>query len=1055
MAAAGSGGKKRVSNFKTTARSKRHKVGTSGTTPKSKSTSSSSSAKVDSLAPNKNGSAFPSDRKTRFEEKGRGKDGKDKKGKGPLRFIEIVGQKQSTRESKDDGQDDDDDADAGEGEEGSSQSEGNESEEDMGMLVDQDVDEQGGKFLVKLDKKGIATSRPAIKEAYRKQKPALQQAQQASAPTQTRLLDGIEIPEAGPTKSELKALRKKENRLKRLKGELPPLEEQDLDEEGVPRSGKEHPEGELIDDLEEDDLAFGSGDDDDDLSVMSELDEGTISTMSEMSDLDDEDDEGLWSEDDDDDDEDDSEEGDVTEWGGIADDGHVEVSASEDEDEDEDEDDEEDEEDASNVPEEKDYDSDEDNVDAIPLPRKRAKPTRPEDDLEAVWERRPKPPKPPKELPTKLPIVQNGKVIRSKETLEGARADEEEDEEEPEPRRSEPEYRSDPLGQRFGRPAVRQLLEIKDKKARIAKAREEIADLGREASGTGEGEGGLNLLKRLLSLTGPKFSSSSSARSAGERPILVDREIRVMAIISLLAVFVDVVPGYRIRALTAAEKEVKVSQMVARQREWEDGLVAVYKRFLEFCEAEVSAKDSPLSPVAIHCLCTLVREKPDFNYSVNIMDVIVKRLGRKGWDEGHQMCLEAVVHLFIHDTTTTASNSLHLVRLISRLVRARSFAVRPEVISTLLNLRLKDELGGGRVRASTEAVFREREGRKGVVKWNKEKSHKGRKGGKAKAAMDKKGSKKAREVRKERAKIDAEMREAEGEIDQQERERNQTETLKLLFALYFRIVKLDYRSPLLPAALEGLARFAHLINIDFFRDLLEVLKGIVKRGGILGAESVVTEEYEDDDEDGGDIEERTEATIRRNDMREKLLCIVTAFELLQGQGEALMIDLGDFVSALYALILPLSLSPTFEETPYLGRNSITTTNRITAKLAQTEADLLFRALAAIHLTPRSLPSPIRTLAFSKRLLSASLHWPAASQLRALTFLRSLLIREPKLEAMLETGDRRVDGKWKGAVDEPERAEPEGTCWWEAGLYRSHPDDKVRDEVKKLVNYQRE
>jgi nucleolar complex protein 3 len=52
----------------------------------------------------------------------------------------------------------------------------------------------------------------------------------------------------------------------------------------------------------------------------------------------------------------------------------------------------------------------------------------------------------------------------------------------------------------------------------------------------------LNLLKRLLSLTGPKFSSSSSARSAGERPIMIDREIRVMAMVSLLAVFVDIVP---------------------------------------------------------------------------------------------------------------------------------------------------------------------------------------------------------------------------------------------------------------------------------------------------------------------------------------------------------------------------------------------------------------------------------------------------------------------------------------------------------------------------------
>lgn len=52
----------------------------------------------------------------------------------------------------------------------------------------------------------------------------------------------------------------------------------------------------------------------------------------------------------------------------------------------------------------------------------------------------------------------------------------------------------------------------------------------------------LNLLKRLLSLTAPKFSSSSAAKSAGEKPILIDREIRIMAMISLLAVLVDIIP---------------------------------------------------------------------------------------------------------------------------------------------------------------------------------------------------------------------------------------------------------------------------------------------------------------------------------------------------------------------------------------------------------------------------------------------------------------------------------------------------------------------------------
>jgi nucleolar complex protein 3 len=185
----------------------------------------------------------------------------------------------------------------------------------------------------------------------------------------------------------------------------------------------------------------------------------------------------------------------------------------------------------------------------------------------------------------------------------------------------------------------------------------------------------------------------------------------------------------------------------------------------------------------------------------------------------------------------------------------------------LLNLRLKDELGGGRVRASTDSVYREKDGKKGIIRWNKEKDRKGRKGGRAKEAMSKTGSKKARAARKEKNAIDKEMREAEGEINVQERERNMTETLKLLFALYFRVVKLDYRSPLLPAALEGLARFAHLVNIDFFRDLLEVLKDIIGRGDTPGLDDELSDSF-----------------AQRNGTRERLLCIVTAFELLQGQG---------------------------------------------------------------------------------------------------------------------------------------------------------------------------
>lgn len=98
----------------------------------------------------------------------------------------------------------------------------------------------------------------------------------------------------------------------------------------------------------------------------------------------------------------------------------------------------------------------------------------------------------------------------------------------------------------------------------------------------------------------------------------------------------------------------------------------------------------------------------------------------------------------------------------------------------------------------------------------------------------------------------------------------QTETLKNLFVLYFSILKQVKRSPLLPAALEGLSKFAHLVNIEFFRDLLAVLKGIMAGAG------------EEELDDNG-----MAVVIVGNgeEVRLRMLGIVTAFELLSGQGE--------------------------------------------------------------------------------------------------------------------------------------------------------------------------
>lgn len=66
-----------------------------------------------------------------------------------------------------------------------------------------------------------------------------------------------------------------------------------------------------------------------------------------------------------------------------------------------------------------------------------------------------------------------------------------------------------------------------------------------------------------------------------------DPVIQQLSVLSLMAVFKDIAPGYRIRKLTEKETKEKVSQAVGRTREWEQGLVAVYQSYLLILEREI------------------------------------------------------------------------------------------------------------------------------------------------------------------------------------------------------------------------------------------------------------------------------------------------------------------------------------------------------------------------------------------------------------------------------------------------------------------------------------
>lgn len=95
----------------------------------------------------------------------------------------------------------------------------------------------------------------------------------------------------------------------------------------------------------------------------------------------------------------------------------------------------------------------------------------------------------------------------------------------------------------------------------------------------------LGLLRRLHT-----FCLREVATASHPAPVANDPLIRKLAFLSQLAVFKDIIPGYRIRALTDKEKSEKVSQIVQRTRDFEQGLVSVYQSYLRTMEAELKGE---------------------------------------------------------------------------------------------------------------------------------------------------------------------------------------------------------------------------------------------------------------------------------------------------------------------------------------------------------------------------------------------------------------------------------------------------------------------------------
>jgi nucleolar complex protein 3 len=509
----------------------------------------------------------------------------------------------------------------------------------------------------------------------------------------------------------------------------------------------------------------------------------------------------------------------------------------------------------------------------------------------------------------------------------------------------------------------------------------------------------------------------------------VDAPIPVQKLVlaGQVAVYKDSIPGYRIRVYKDEDMGNKVSKELRKTRQYEHALVTNYHTYIKHLTTLAKTRrdgedDGGLRTVAISCACSLLLAVPHFNFRTELLNILGRELSRMELTPDLVKCIDTVKSLFEADDD--GSPSLEAVGIISKLMRTRDFRVREEVLNCFLSLRLLAELN------PNHSDDRPKDTRISSLHGKKIKKEKWEH-----------RSKKQKKLAKERKAVEKDMAEADATVNHEERDKMQSEALKLVFATYFRILKA--RTPhLMGAVLEGLAKYAHLINQDMFGDILEALKDIVKQA-----------------ETGSDDEEEViENTTARNFTRESLLATQTAFTLLSQQdvsksASTLQLDLSFFSGHIYRTLYGLGMDPDIE----LGSKALhladphshQPTRQRNRVNVSTPVLLLTRVLTSILLTPSQPPPTLTATAFYKRLLSVSLQVPEKSVLAVLDLMTRVADKHVrKIEALWYSDERKGDGVFNGESETVEGTNvfAVGSGVWEQELLKKHYCPKVREQA---------
>ncbi|CAI5479522.1 unnamed protein product [Closterium sp. Yama58-4] len=516
-----------------------------------------------------------------------------------------------------------------------------------------------------------------------------------------------------------------------------------------------------------------------------------------------------------------------------------------------------------------------------------------------------------------------------------------------------------------------------------------------------------------------------------------DSFVASLAVLSLTAVFRDIIPGYRVRMRTEKERAMVMSKEVKKRWLFEEGLLQSYQSFVNLLLKH--AKQAARRAVSVRAMCGLLRAAPHFNCRSDLIRAIIPRMDLAD-DSISSLCCSTISELMREDGRHDGEATVEAAELVADFIRQRCCVTRPLVLLVFETLEFDDDLLQS---AEGRAAGGPRGGAKRKATWGA-----GGAGGAGGAADGeeqqpaKPKSKKERklEKRKEAARmrkeVEGDFREAEAVRDESTRKQQQARVLAAVFEALFRVVKAAAMlhqprptdgsgalslppRPLLPSALFLIGHFSHLLSVEYLPDLLSTLRQLA------------------------------------------------ADRVMKANLDSLNVDMRGFVTLVYQMILeapivPAQVASLSSESPPVKASSLKASSEeedsleeevITpggSAVASLEAALVSALQEVFMSSGHRQADMTRCAAFIKRLSAAALHLSAAGAVAVLLVVRHLLLRYPRCRVLLDKDpddDLHASGgglgpygglaRYDPAAPEPELSAALTSFLWELSLLARH------------------